>query len=264
MNNIEKSRVTEIVALHQEIKGLLKMSVEKAMQIGKLLDEQKDGCDHGEFTPWVEANLPFTHMTATKYMKLYRNRRLVRRSLKSKPDLLLTEAYELIQKPKTVKSRAVSDDFQKAEKLVENIEKNAKRLSRNVIDLRDLHNKKEGVELRGLKSYSAAEALKDLVTDINVLEQKANDEDSADQKVHKELSEDPVLRKLEKTFDDIDKHATTLRNKILSFRMQIEDLNITQVQGAKAFITLTSILQLRKEIDNFLNVKQTKQIKRTD
>lgn len=71
---------------------------------------------------------------------------------------------------------------------------------------------------------------------------------------------DPVLTKLENTFDDIDKYSTTLRHKIISFRMQIEELKVTQIEGAKASITLISLLELRKEIDILLEVKQIKQI----
>ena len=71
---------------------------------------------------------------------------------------------------------------------------------------------------------------------------------------------DPALVRLMKTFDDMDKYATTLKHKIIGFRMQVEDLDITQITGAKSFITLTSLLELRKEIDDLLNIKQTKQI----
>ena len=72
---------------------------------------------------------------------------------------------------------------------------------------------------------------------------------------------DPALVRLEKTFDAIDQYATALKTKIVGFRMQMKDLNVTQIKGAKAFIILTSLLQLRKEIDDLLNIKQTKQIK---
>ena len=78
--------------------------------------------------------------------------------------------------------------------------------------------------------------------------------------IKKKPVNDPALDKLEKTFDAIDKYADTLRHKISGFRMQMEDLNVTQINGAKAFITLTSLMQLRKEIDDLLNINQTQQI----
>lgn len=57
MNDLEKSRVQEIVALHGEIIGHLKRSLEKAIRIGELLAEQKKTVQHGDWIPWMTANL---------------------------------------------------------------------------------------------------------------------------------------------------------------------------------------------------------------
>ncbi len=72
--NIEKTRTQEIVRLHSEVVGHLKQSLEKAIRIGQLLSEQKEFLKHGEFTPWLESNIPFTDRTARNYMRLYRER----------------------------------------------------------------------------------------------------------------------------------------------------------------------------------------------
>lgn len=72
--NIEKTRTQEIVRLHSEVVGHLRQSLEKAIRIGLLLSEQKQLLKHGEFTPWLEANIPFTDRTARNYMRLYRER----------------------------------------------------------------------------------------------------------------------------------------------------------------------------------------------
>ena len=89
---IEKNRAVEIVSLHGEIEGLLKLSLDKAIRIGELLSEQKANLLHGEFIPWVKANLPFTERTAQNYMKIYNQRAL----LKNENVSHLTGAYALL------------------------------------------------------------------------------------------------------------------------------------------------------------------------
>ena len=61
---MEKFRIDEIAKLHDEIYGAFKTTLEKAIRIGELLTEQKQNLKHGEFTSWVENNLPFTERTA--------------------------------------------------------------------------------------------------------------------------------------------------------------------------------------------------------
>lgn len=94
-DSAEVSRIQEITALHNEIGGYLKMTLEKAIQIGELLMEQKDSMEHGEFTAWVNANLPFTDRTARNYMRLYKERD----KLKTETVSDLTEGYRLLTAP---------------------------------------------------------------------------------------------------------------------------------------------------------------------
>ena len=72
--DIDKTRVQEIVRLHSEVAIHVRQSLEKAIRIGQLLSEQKQTLKHGEFTQWLEANIPFTDRTARNYMWLYRER----------------------------------------------------------------------------------------------------------------------------------------------------------------------------------------------
>jgi len=78
IESIERNRISEIVTLHNEVAGFLRMSVEKAIWIGELLTAQKDSLQHGEFSPWIKANLPFTDRTAQRYMELYQHRGLLK------------------------------------------------------------------------------------------------------------------------------------------------------------------------------------------
>lgn len=92
MNEIEKSRAEEMRRLHGEILNSLKMSLDKAIRIGELLAEQKEVLKHGEFTAWVNDNLPFTDRTARNYMRLFQERD----RLKTENISGLKDAYELL------------------------------------------------------------------------------------------------------------------------------------------------------------------------
>ena len=49
-------------------------SVDTAIDIGELLAAKKSELRHGEFTPWIKKNLPFTDRTARRYITLFRNK----------------------------------------------------------------------------------------------------------------------------------------------------------------------------------------------
>jgi len=93
---IEKSRIQEIARLHAEIVGHLRMSLDKAIRIGQLLTEQKKSLKHGEFTPWLKANIPFTDRTARNYMRLHQERDRIKTETVSD----LAGAYHLLTEPK--------------------------------------------------------------------------------------------------------------------------------------------------------------------
>jgi len=68
--NLIKDRTQEIKKELAELHSTLKMSVKKAIRIGQLLTEQKDFLGHGNFLPWLGANLDISVSTAEKYMGL--------------------------------------------------------------------------------------------------------------------------------------------------------------------------------------------------
>lgn len=82
----------EICQLHREITEHLQTSLEKAIRIGQMLTEQKASLPHGDFGPWVAANLPFTDRTARSYMRFYRERDL----LKTENVSVLSDASRLL------------------------------------------------------------------------------------------------------------------------------------------------------------------------
>jgi hypothetical protein len=60
---LKRNRRSEIVALHDEVVQSFRATLPKAIRIGELLIEQKAALKHGEFMPWIEANLPFEGRT---------------------------------------------------------------------------------------------------------------------------------------------------------------------------------------------------------
>ncbi|NQT03272.1 MAG: DUF3102 domain-containing protein [Planctomycetes bacterium] len=102
---IEKSRKEEIISLHNEISGFLKVSLDKAIRIGELLIEQKAGLKHGEFGRWIATNLPFTDRTARSYMNCYRRRH----QLKTESVSDLTGAYKLLRPAKAANIHTTVD-----------------------------------------------------------------------------------------------------------------------------------------------------------
>lgn len=69
-----RSKVVEIKALHQEVIGSVKMTLEKVIQIGRLLRECKKEVGHGMWMTWVEANrdsLGFSYFTANNYINCF-------------------------------------------------------------------------------------------------------------------------------------------------------------------------------------------------
>lgn len=99
MSSIEQERVQTIQRLHDEFCVHGRKTLAAGIEIGRLLVAQKQTLQHGQFGPWIKANCPFSRMTASKFMKMFR----CRKELKSKGPLLLTHAYEEhLRKPRVV------------------------------------------------------------------------------------------------------------------------------------------------------------------
>jgi hypothetical protein len=91
-----KTVAQEIVALHNDIIGAIRTTMPKAIRIGELLTQEKQRLGHGEWLPWITANLPFTDRTARNYIRLYENKD--RLKLENVSDL--SAAYRMLSAPK--------------------------------------------------------------------------------------------------------------------------------------------------------------------
>ena len=96
--------VEEIRTLHEDFLKSMKQNLERAMRIGELLTTQKDLLEHGEFTPWLKTNVPFSDRTARSYMKVFRNRDLI----KTESVSVLGDAYRLLTDQRTLESPALT------------------------------------------------------------------------------------------------------------------------------------------------------------
>jgi len=67
---LELSTAQKINALHAEVCGGVRTTIEKAIQIGGLLNEERSR-HQGTWTRWVRENLKFKYDTAYRYMKLH-------------------------------------------------------------------------------------------------------------------------------------------------------------------------------------------------
>src|SRR3974390_2149277 len=90
MNELSETAKSEITRLHSEILEAARTSVDKAIRIGELLTQEKDKLDHGQWLPWLKANVPFTRATAANYMRCWERRE----ELKCKT--VLGEAYRIL------------------------------------------------------------------------------------------------------------------------------------------------------------------------
>ncbi|TGK87209.1 DUF3102 domain-containing protein [Leptospira bourretii] len=66
--------IEKIQGLHESIGANLNNALQNAILIGEILNRKKKELSHGQFLPWIESNLPFTRMTANKYMRLFENK----------------------------------------------------------------------------------------------------------------------------------------------------------------------------------------------
>lgn len=92
----------EINRLHEEISGATEPVLVKAIRIGELLTLRRKELAHGEWLPWIKANLSFSQPTASRYIRLYDNRA----KLITMNNLALSEALEMTEKKFSVEAKS--------------------------------------------------------------------------------------------------------------------------------------------------------------
>lgn len=92
-HDVVEANTKLIRQLHDEFLDCLTVGLEKAIQIGGLLFEQKKRIRHGYFTRWAVEYLPLTIRTAQNYMKLYHYREMFRQ----KEITTISDAYAALK-----------------------------------------------------------------------------------------------------------------------------------------------------------------------
>jgi hypothetical protein len=104
----EKECIEEIINLHNDIFRAAQSLIPKVIRVGELLVTQKQKLPHGEFTRWINENLPFSVRTCQNYMKVFRNKVQIENENIS----VLSDAYNVLKLPR-VKVRQNEEDIEK-------------------------------------------------------------------------------------------------------------------------------------------------------
>jgi len=145
----------QVIELHGKVKNGIRFVLDRAIAIGEILCRQKEVLPHGEFTSWITKELPFTDRAARNYMRLYRNKNM----LKTENVSVLSDAYKLLVAPKT------ADDDQETDidNAVKNVKAFVKEIQPQILELYDTD-----YEFRRGNIEDATNAK--LVTDQDVIE----------------------------------------------------------------------------------------------
>ena len=87
--------VEQIRRLHSGILTVARATPAKAIRVGELLTGIKASLEHGEWLPWLKANVPFAERTARNYMRCHAEHKRLRSA--SVADL--GETYRLLAAP---------------------------------------------------------------------------------------------------------------------------------------------------------------------
>jgi hypothetical protein len=97
-----------INALHDKSYEAAHLAIKSMVECGKLLSEAKRKVDHGDWLPWVEANLKFGARQAQKYMRLADHACEIEANANSNSPLNIDNALKLLAKPKEIAEPAPS------------------------------------------------------------------------------------------------------------------------------------------------------------
>ena len=86
----------QIREAHRDVSTLLMRSVERAFTAGELLIEAKQQLSHGGWLEWLREYVEISESTAQRYMRLARNRNVIKANTTSMSDLTVNGALALL------------------------------------------------------------------------------------------------------------------------------------------------------------------------
>lgn len=116
---VQEGVVRDIGTIKTEITTLWQSAVESelsyAIRLGHKLTEAKQLLEHGQWGPWVEQNLPFSHRKANVMMQIYENYGSSQESLfgeinsQTYANLGISQAFALLEVPKEEREEFVKE-----------------------------------------------------------------------------------------------------------------------------------------------------------
>jgi|GEM_PF-5693751 len=103
----QSNSLASVTRLHNDILGHAKISLQKSIEMGKLLLNLKTECGHGKWRSFVVKNLPFADRTASNYMRLATCGDLIVEGADTQ-DYVLHHALASLRKPRAAKGQMVA------------------------------------------------------------------------------------------------------------------------------------------------------------
>src|SRR5262245_22020705 len=91
-----KTLASRMHASHAACETALRASVSHALEAGRMLLKAKERCGHGQWLPWLTANIAVSERTAQSYMKVAKNWSTVEAKAQHVADLTFCEALDLL------------------------------------------------------------------------------------------------------------------------------------------------------------------------
>jgi hypothetical protein len=227
------NRSDQICQLHADIVGNLKMSLEKAIQIGELLTEQKKELKHGQWGHWIRKNVPFTQATAANYMRIYEHRE----EFKFKNDLNLSEAYgQLIISTEKKQNHEFdpSSDIVTIGRGYPPLEEQIRRIN---VQHREITPEPKSVYV---EQYQEGEAEERII--------------SIEKEEGKTISEEEAqFQHLQSELDSLKKIIHTTTHRIIKVSKLLEDTQVQELRGLKSYLHLHEISELTEAIQKLLD-----------
>jgi hypothetical protein len=105
----------KINAEHQRALSAARTALEHARRAGELLTEAKAQCQHGQWLPWLKANVSFSERTAQNYMRVATRWEELQANPQATADLTIEEGLKLLAAPKQAAETIPADEaFERA------------------------------------------------------------------------------------------------------------------------------------------------------
>jgi hypothetical protein len=99
----------QINAGHQQVQNAIRASLERARDVGQLLIKAKGQCQHGQWLPWLKANVKFSERTAQNYVNVAKRWNEIESKSATVADLSYRNALEFLSAPESPSTEPVID-----------------------------------------------------------------------------------------------------------------------------------------------------------